>query len=300
MSCVITHLDTDGIISLALILRVRRVERVYFSSPSQIKDTICYSILGHKHLDEIIISDITGNRESIILSSVYEKALWLDHHDWSSITTKIPENVTVIVRPEKKSAARVVAEHFELNSVLVDIADEVDTNNIRSEEARTIRNIVGGLRMTFHGSQLKEELLNLAVELNKEDFNSLKEKYRNIEERYKKYTEEIAREIREKTKEYVVNNLKIGIYETTESIPVYIAASELEYRRFDILIVMLYGISKNGKPYTKMEFRTHTNTDVLKIAKFFGGGGHLLASGATVPQIITVLDVLNAISTLYS
>lgn len=299
MNCAITHLDSDGIISLALILRVKNIERAYFSSPTQLKDTICYSILSHENLDEIIITDITGSRESIILSSVYKKALWLDHHEWPEFDFKVPENVCIIVDKGKKSAARVVAEYFGIDSKLIEYADEIDTNSVQHDEARMIRNILGGIRLKFHGHELREELLKFAEELSREEFHLIEEKYRDIEKEYIEYVEKIAEDVRNNTRKYEINKLKVGIYETTQNIPVYIAADEVEEDRYDIFVVMIYGINKKGKPYTKLEFRTHTNTDVLRIARFFGGGGHLLASGATVQDVVTVIDILNAISELY-
>ncbi len=298
MTCVITHMDSDGVISLSFILRVRRVERVYFTSPTQLKDTLCYSMIGNKNLEEVIVADLTGNRETLILSSVYQSALWLDHHEWED-DLKIPENVEVVVKPESKSAARVVAEYFGIESKLVDMADEIDTNSVESEEARFIRNVVGAIRLNYHGMKLNEKLMQFALDLNKEDFSLLKEKYGEMEEEYQKHIERIANQVREKTRIYNIANLKVGIFETTESIPVYVATNELEDKELDILIVVSYRMNRNGKPYTKLEFRTHTGKDVLKIAKFFGGGGHILASGATVPEIVTVTDILNVISMLY-
>ncbi len=298
MTCVITHMDSDGVISLSFILRVRRVERVYFTSPTQLKDTLCYSMIGNKNLEEVIITDLTGSRETLILSSVYQSALWLDHHEWED-DLKIPENVKVVVKPGSKSAARVVAEYFGIESKLVDMADEIDTNSVESEEARFIRNVVGAIRLNYHGMKLNEKLMQFALDLNKEDFSLLKEKYGEMEEEYQKHIERIANQVREKTRIYNIANLKVGIFETTESIPVYVATNELEDKELDILIVVSYRMNRNGKPYTKLEFRTHTGKDVLKIAKFFGGGGHILASGATVPEIVTVTDILNVISMLY-
>ena len=141
--------------------------------------------------------------------------------------------------------------------------------------------------------------MQLAIDINKEDFDYLKEKYREMEEEYQRHIEKIAYDVRNNTRIYTVKNLKVGIYETTESIPVYVATNELEDRELDILIVVSYRMNRHGKPYTKLEFRTHTGKDVLKIAKFFGGGGHMLASGATVPEIVTITDILNVISMLY-
>jgi nanoRNase/pAp phosphatase (c-di-AMP/oligoRNAs hydrolase) len=38
---------------------------------------------------------------------------------------------------------------------------------------------------------------------------------------------------------------------------------------------------------TKIELRTQTQQDVYEIAKFFGGGGHKQAAGATINEFLT-------------
>jgi len=70
----------------------------------------------------------------------------------------------------------------------------------------------------------------------------------------------------------------------------------------DIIIVLIYRTvgEKSRRSVTKLEFRTHTDMDVLKIAKFYGGGGHKRASGASVGDIVTVPEILKTIELLYT
>ena len=55
-----------------------------------------------------------------------------------------------------------------------------------------------------------------------------------------------------------------------------------------------------NKKYTKLEFRTQTDQDLLNLAKLFGGGGHKFASGATVMEGLDVKDLIKAIETFYT
>ncbi|RLG02313.1 MAG: phosphoesterase, partial [Thaumarchaeota archaeon] len=87
-----------------------------------------------------------------------------------------------------------------------------------------------------------------------------------------------------------VNGIKIAVVRTPRRIPVYVAYNVLtrhDEAPFDIIIV-------TSRMSDRVELRTHTGYDVLRIARIFGGGGHRVASGARAD----VEDVLTAISFL--
>ncbi len=299
MITVMTHMDSDGVISLALFLKkIKGLKvRAYFTSPVQLRDTICRSTLRKKSLGELYIFDLAGENKAVYAAAIYDRVLWIDHHEWSPEENF--DHVEIVIDSRAKSAASVVAKHLEVESPLVHFADQIDTNSVTDENAEKIRITVGAIRYRYSGYELTRKLLDLAYELSQEDLSTL-DKYRDIVEEYRTWMEKIKREAKEKTKIYHVKNLKVAIFETTESVPVYLLSNELD-GDVDIFAIMIYRVVNDGKkPITKLEFRTHTDVDVLKIAKFYGGGGHKKASGASVSGVITVPELLKAIELLYS
>ncbi|MEM2900547.1 MAG: hypothetical protein QXT63_07115, partial [Thermoplasmata archaeon] len=80
---------------------------------------------------------------------------------------------------------------------------------------------------------------------------------------------------------------KLAILESDRGFPVHIAFNKLVNHKeapFDVFAVLVHsgGEETQRKRITKAEFRTMSEQNVYKIARFFGGGGHRLASGATV------------------
>jgi len=300
MKTVMTHLDADGVICLSLFFKKFPEERprVYFTSPVQLRDTICLSVRNKKELGEIFIFDLANENRAIYAAALYEKVLWIDHHRWRE-KFDFP-HVEVVVDEGAKSAARVVAHYFSIETQLVNIADEIDTNSVKSELAERIRTIIGAIRWRYSGRELTSRLLHLARILSQEDFSSL-EDFKCVEE-YKKWVEEQTDVILKGASYYSVAGKRVVIMETLESVPVYLLTNMLqghEKAPFDIILVIVRRVIK-GRPVTKMEFRTQTGEDVLKLARFFGGGGHVQASGASVNGIVTVPEILRAIEMLYS
>ena len=296
-----THMDADGVISLSLFLqKIGGAKiRAYFTSPVQLRDSICHSVKGKKNLGELYIFDMAGEHRAIYAAAMYDLVVWIDHHEWEP-EIELP-HVKIHIDSKAKSAAQVVAKYFGVSSPLVEIANQIDTNNVKDEIAEKIRTIIGALRWRYSGRDLNMKLYKLAEELMKEDFSLLKQ-YENINQEYLEWIETLKRKVQREIKIFRVKNLKIAVFETLESVPVYIISNMLSQNPegpFDILLIMIHRIGRYH-PATKMEFRTHTDVDVLKIAKFYGGGGHKKASGATVEDIVTVPEVLNAIELLYS
>ena len=298
MITVMTHMDSDGLISLALFLKnIKGMKvRTYFTSPVQLRDMICKSIQHKKSLGELYIFDLAGENKAVYAAAIYDRVLWIDHHEWNP-DGKF-EHVEIVVDSRAKSAASVVANYFNISSPLVDLADQIDTNDVKDEGAEKIRLTIGAIRYKYSGMELTRNLRELAYDLSTEELSRL-DKYEEIVKEYSTWVDELKRTARDRTKIYHVGNLKVGVYETTESIPVYLVGNELN-DDIDIIVILIHRITERGKSTTKLEFRTHTDKDVLKIAKFYGGGGHIRASGASVNEIVTVPEILKAIELLYS
>ncbi len=298
MITVMTHMDSDGLISLALFLKsIKGMKvRTYFTSPVQLRDMICKSIQHKKSLGELYIFDLAGENKAVYAAAIYDRVLWIDHHEWNP-DGKF-EHVEIVVDRKAKSAASVVANYFNISSPLVELANQIDTNDVKDEIADRIRLTVGAIRYKYSGMELTRNLRELAYDLSTEELSRL-DKYEEIVKEYSSWVDELKRTAKERTKIYRIGNLKVGVYETTESIPVYLVGNELD-DDIDIIVILIHRITERGKSTTKLEFRTHTDKDVLKIAKFYGGGGHIRASGASVNEIVTVPEILKAIELLYS
>ncbi len=300
MDTVLTHLDADGVICLSLFFMKfpDSKPRVYFTSPIQLRDTICTSVRHRRELGNLYIFDIANENRAIYAAAMYDKVLWIDHHRWDP-EISFP-HVEVVVDSSARSAADVVAKYFSLETPLVSIANEIDTNSVRTEEAEKLRTVIGALRWKYSGRELTSRLYKLARELTSGDLSFL-DSYGCVEE-YKEWLREVGNRAVESLSVYRSAGLKIAVVETIESMPVYMLTNLLEEHEeapFDIILVILRKVVK-GKAVTKMEFRTQTDINVLKLAKMFGGGGHVKASGATVDGIITVPEILRAVEMLYS
>jgi len=289
MEAIITHADADGIISASLIVRFKPRASVYFSSPTFLHKTIC-KLLDFE-LENLYILDITANKKTMLLSSLFNKAIWIDHHQWEDL--EIPKNVEVFVE-EAESAAKIVAKILNVESPLIEVANQVDTNNIKDEGALFFRDLISAIKWKYNKLQTIKfrQIVKILA------FKSLDELEKDVEnariiEEHRNWLNSLASEILEKTKEFDVNGKKVLIFETTKSLPVYFIYNKLkEHKDFDLLCVFYRRIDMKRKiPITKVELRSK-NEDVLKVAKYFGGGGHKLASGATLNRYLIIDEFL--------
>lgn len=298
----VAHGDCDGLISTTLVLRKlgnSRV-RIYFSSPPYLRDTILRSIIGRK-ADEIYIADLSPNRESLIASSIYSRAHWFDHHAVAIDNLKVPDNVSLHLNPEAESAAKVVAEHFGIKDRIVDIANQIDRNAVEDTEAEQLRSLVGYLKKYTQGLEFALRMRNLAIKIAEKglDYVLSQQEYLEAIGKYELYLRELSRELFEKIRVFDLNGYRVAIYITEEFNPIYYITNKLkehEKAPFDYIAVV---VLRKDKGITKLEFRTHTGRDVLTLARHFGGGGHRVASGATVQRIVTEEEILNAIQRLF-
>jgi len=295
MEAIISHADADGIVSASLLIKVKPRSLLYFSSSTLLHKTICK--LLDFDLDELYILDVSPNRKTILLSSLFKKAIWLDHHRWEEL--EIPNNVEVFVK-DAKSAARVVAEFLGIESYLVEIADEIDSNNVKSDEAKFLRDLVSAIKWRYNKLQVfkfRQMVRTLAFK----GLNELEKNAENVKivEEHTKWLNSLIPEILDKTKEFEVNGKKVLIFETSKSLPVYFVYEKLkESRSFDILCIFYRKIDTRRKiPVTKIEIRSK-NEDALKIARAFEGGGHNSAAGATVNRYLSIEEFLEKIKSI--
>jgi len=293
---VITHADADGIISLSLFFQHIWSFKcnVYFSSAFRLKDTILMSI-KRKFLNELYVFDLSASEQTLILSSFYKKIIWIDHHLWPEL--KIPKNVETFVDPKALSAAQLVGKYFKVDSELIEIANEIDKNVTQSEEAEFLRNLIAATKWKYPTdfNKLKTIAKNLAISgIRKFEEN------KNIAEMISNYSEWIRnfkKEVFDKIKVFELENLKIAIYESSKSVPVYVINDELQKHEkapFDIIAVIIRKDLEEGI-ISKVELRTHTDKDVYKIAKNFGGGGHKVASAFSLNATLNTEELIKII-----
>ena len=292
MDAIISHADADGIISASLLLKLKPRAHLYFSSSTYLHKTICK--LLDFDVENLYILDISANRKTILLSSIFNKATWIDHHQWENL--EIPKNVEVFVE-ESESTAKVVAKILRMNDPLVEIANEIDSNNIKSDSAKFFRDLVSAIKWKY-GKTQSLKFRQIAKILAFKGLDELEKEVENAKliEEHLSWLQSIVLEILEKTKEFEVNGKKILISETTKSLPVYFIYENLKKNKFfDILCVFYRKIDMRRKiPITKIEVRSN-DEDALKIAKIFNGGGHKLASGATINKYLSVEEFLDKI-----
>jgi len=298
LKTVITHADADGILSLSIFLKKFKNSRmrIFFSSNQKFKDVICSSILRERDLDELYIFDFSGARETLSIASAYKKVFWFDHHIWEPNLT-IPKNVKTFVS-ESKSATSIIAKYFNIESELVSLANEIDTGNAKSEEAIFLRDLINAHKWKYNSSSLNSKFKNIAKNLaisGLEKFETSENIIKLIGD-YSEYVRKIEKDILEKSNFFDVDNLKVAIYETSFNISPNILADELlkhPKAPFDVIALITH-----QNDFTRVEMRTHTDKDVLKIASFLGGGGHKRACGATLDKNFKVEDFLKIIKTL--
>jgi oligoribonuclease NrnB/cAMP/cGMP phosphodiesterase (DHH superfamily) len=312
----ITHLDVDGVLCVAAINKMlndsqagisgdedSKKLRVFFTSPPKLFSTLAKSIPDLNKIDdddfsigELYISDLSLHRDTLLGSNIYDKVKWFDHHEVNPDEQYDSEldNVELIIDTSADSATSIICDHFKIEGDFGKIADEVDTNNLKSENAERIRNIIGGFRLKDSGSRLRKALFEFAQELAK-DINIIsQETYNQFVEEYTKWIDQFKNYTNEHLQTSEINGRKIGILETENAAPVFSIYDNLKNHPngpFDIIAVLIHkyyrlGKDKNNKfknkRYTKVEFRTHTDEEIIELSKLLGGGGHKYASGATI------------------
>jgi nanoRNase/pAp phosphatase (c-di-AMP/oligoRNAs hydrolase) len=300
---VISHGDCDGVASVAMLYKAKRSSHIptFFTSANLFKDTLCRAMVKRK-LDELYIFDLAGNKQTIRIASAFSKVTWIDHHEWYEKENF--DNMEFVLE-KTPSTCQLVAKHFGIESELIELVNQVDTNNIKSEDAEFLRDLIGSIKWKFSRNyvEVNRKLREISRDL---AFKELQELQANVNfaeliNEYKKWLEEVEKSVAEKIKVTELNGLKIAIYESLNFVPVYLVCNKLkehELAPFDLIAVICYRKNPFGKISTKIELRTHTQKEVIKIAKLLNGGGHSVAAGISVNDLFTgnqLLDLLRKI-----
>jgi oligoribonuclease NrnB/cAMP/cGMP phosphodiesterase (DHH superfamily) len=230
-------------------------------------------------LGKLYIFDFTADRQLALLSSIYEEATWIDHHVWEHF--EVPSNVKLVVDSKSPSTAQLVSEHFKVYSKLVEWANEIDSNSVQSEEAMYLRNLIGAIKRSFTDVRtVNKELRRAASELAFSSLREIKEKEENkkLIEGYLKWVAKASLDVAKGLKVLKLGKYRVAIYETQTFVPAYVVCDVLRKRfrlPFDVVAVLVH-----HPTMTYVDLRSFTDTSVLKIAKYLGGGGHEEACSA--------------------
>jgi len=294
---VITHTDSDGVLCLGTFIKTLPPDqpcKVLFSSPARLFSTIAASISENDEENELLyIFDLAGTRETLIATLVFDKAVWVDHHTWEP-TDLAHERLEVLNDPESPSAAQLVSRYFGIQSGLEGIAEEIDANKIQSPEAQRLRDLVDAYKGKDDWETVSRSLHELARNLAANGpAEVLKEGYNPLLEEYGAWAKKVEDRARELLQVHKVKDYKVAVIDSNENLPVYLVNRSLMQHAeapFDIVMVI-----NRAQSSTRCEFRTQKSYDVLKLARWLGGGGHHLASGANVERKVKIEELLKII-----
>ena len=306
---IVSHNDADGIICVALTF-IKFPESkfyVYFATPSSLKQRLCKIIMQRDVNSDIFLYDLTPTNESLYLAGIFSDILWIDHHEWDKLNKPSNPNIKLINDPKAESNAKLVAKHFKIKSELVEIANQIDKNNVKTEDAEFLRDAINAVKHFYMKTPLllNSRLKKISVQLALSGIDKLRKDLElfSLIEKNKKREEKLKTELLKNVKTFEINNKKVAIYETMNPIPSYVVLNKLKEHPdspFDIIIVLFRQLNpKTRKISTKIELRTHTDTDVVRLAKLLGGGGHRVASGASFNGILKNEDLIQKIREIY-
>ena len=294
---VITHTDSDGILCLATFLRGTGPDqpcRVFFSSPSRLFSSLASAIDEDDEKNELLyVFDLAPTREALIASLVFDRAVWVDHHTWD-VGDFRHERVEVLNDPEAPSAAQLVAKHLNITSGFEAIAQEIDQGRIESKMAERLRDLVDAYKGKDDWEAVARSLQELArrLAINGPE-EVLKEEYNPLLEEYGAFATKVEARALELVQTHRVGERRVAVVESQEPLPVYLVVRSLLRHQdapFDVIVII------NRMPsMTRCEFRTQKDYDVLKLARWLGGGGHRRASGATLERKVRVEELLKII-----
>lgn len=301
MRIVISHWDADGLACVSLFFRKFSIENsvVYYTSATNLKTTLCKAIAKTKDLDELFIFDIAPNEITLKLASVFKKVTWIDHHKVENEFEKA-KNIELISDINYKSCTSLVAKVFfnENNVEIAKILDEIDANNVVSEEAKFLRDLVSAIKFRFRNNinNFLKKFLFLTKFLSFYSVSDLMKRDEEVKlvENYRRQIEEIVSRELQKIKRFEINDKKILVLETISQIPVYEIFNRVE-EDFDILAILIRKFNlKTNLITTKIELRSK-KFNVFEIAKSFNGGGHLNAAGATIDKFLSTENFIEEI-----
>jgi nanoRNase/pAp phosphatase (c-di-AMP/oligoRNAs hydrolase) len=261
---IITHSDADGIISAHLIQKIAGPGRIAFASQQTIVKSLDY--FASKKKEKLIILDIAPTPETLKKASMFKEVLWIDHHE--KTVEKIPERINFI-HNKMPSTAAVISEKFNIGEKLVEIANEIDTNNVKSQDAERLQDYISYIKGTAKGIIFQPLAKELIERMNNLSFLSFPEIALKV----------IAHKVHEKQRveslvidSHAIRDEKLVFVEPKARVSTY---EILEQAKGDYIVIL--NQSNKG---TKLEFRTGSDKDVLKLAKLFKGSGNLHAAAA--------------------
>ncbi|MFH7903833.1 MAG: DHHA1 domain-containing protein, partial [Candidatus Aenigmatarchaeota archaeon] len=241
--------------------------------------------------ENIYFFDFSIRQEILKVSAtLFKKVVWIDHHVNNNILNF--QNSEIIIDSSSESAAKLVAQYFNFYSDWINVVNEVDTNNCKTETSKIIRDYFSYLRIKY--GKLYNRILSIKVSkildvnpsdfINSEEIKSYILEFENLKGNFIQ-TVENSLEIKQ------VKNIKIAVIEIKENIPPYIIYEHVNSKYDADMLLIIY----RGLKGTKLELRSFKDVDVQKIASFFNGGGHKKASGAYLKESLTKSQILQKI-----
>ncbi|MEM3513469.1 MAG: hypothetical protein QXH13_04770, partial [Thermoplasmata archaeon] len=232
---IITHHDADGILSAATLMRaIPQKFWIYFSSPNRLFSTICTTLLNTEGRDTLYICDISGSQKSIGVAAVYDKVFWLDHHVWEDCKT--PNNITLVLDVESKSATRVVGNYTGIFD-FVEVADEIDTNNVVTDTAERFRTVTFAIKMIYPRHEVYRALYDLTATIAEKGLGAI---YRPIFDeliaRYNVVIEAAINKAIMTKKDYKLGTVTVSIITMPDSIPIAPLFNRIENSGIDVLV----------------------------------------------------------------
>ena len=290
----IAHADCDGVACISLLYQAKNTFKIptFFTTPKNLRNTLCRSMIN-RELDELYIFDLSGDKKTCRIASAFSKVVWIDHHVWEE--KEEYDNINFILE-ESPSACELASQYFGIKSELASLINEIDRNEVEREDAKFLRDVCGAIKYKFSKTPfLNKKLVELAKTLAFGGLEKLRENpsITNLLLEYRKWIEGLEGKIIAETIVREKNGYRIAFYQTTQAIPTYLVFNKLrehESAPFDLIVIFYYS-SFSGRLRTKLEFRTQTGKDVLKIAKELGGGGHRIAAGASLERLFTPAEL---------
>jgi nanoRNase/pAp phosphatase (c-di-AMP/oligoRNAs hydrolase) len=277
---IISHWDTDGIISSCMLARglgLRIDDLVLSSINASVSNMVKYMKKGYS---KIAILDLNMPEKELAnhLSKVLNKKnlpelLVIDHHPWNenSVTmlSAYSSSREIIIEPEYPSTARIIYEKLlekdsltEEETFMVNIADDDDTFTNTYPLTKKLRVVLRWsdwkIRYKVLGECLKGNLWSEWLE-------------RYYREAYPKYEQEIEKTL-ETTELVNLGHMTICFVKPSEKVHPGDIQSYLEEKRKVTADIYLF-LYKSGLSIRSARF------NVANLAKELGGGGHPKASG---------------------
>lgn len=311
----LAHCDSDGVLCTATYMATQKAyTKSYFTTHARLSSILNTVYEKDLQAKKMYIFDISGNKNSFEMALKFQRVIWIDHHVWEKelIREYLRPNVDLIVDSSEISCTSLAAKHFGFND-FVEIANEIDRNKVVTPEARRLRELISALRLKVTSPHyLGLELTRLSRTISVKGIKEINDsKYNNVLNNYYLWRKTAIEDSIKSLECYKEKNLKIGMILIKSQLPVHEIFEKLntnEQAPFDILIFKTYHTKSPASPVhdqntptitTKLEFRTQSNFEVIKLAKFFGGGGHACAGGATVQSEVKDKELIEAINKLY-